>query len=250
MTLTQRGAVRLVVLACVVSIAGALWLAIGGQGAIGRWLKASSVLVADNFVLAVAMFGVVAFLLQLLFVPTGTLLNLVGGYLLGIPATVAAYTVAQLLAAPVVHTAVRRGFGAYATRQIETRMRARWARFFAIARDEGVFAVVIMRLTPVFTSAVTPALSALLGISLGTLLLGTLFAAWARPLVVSSFGAAVRRVQEVDDVGQIAQAMQGWTLLIPIAAAAGLVLVRVIIRRRLAARQSKSSETSLSSPAG
>ena len=98
------------------------------------------------------------------------------------PLAAAIYVAAQV----AVFLSARTGFGARADGGLEALsaifLPVRWRGFLAIVREEGVLVGIVLRLAPVVPSAAACLIAAGLGIKFGVFMLGTVAAAWVRPL--------------------------------------------------------------------
>ena len=107
----RKGLVLLAVI-FVIATAGMLWMSVGGGIA---WLLAHArdieAQAGQNRPVALAVYGLIAFVIQLLALPGGTVTVLSGGFLFGAPAAAAVYYLSQLAAAPCVFKAVQYGIG-------------------------------------------------------------------------------------------------------------------------------------------
>ena len=203
----RLGLLALVLLG-VLSAAGIYWLTAGGGAAwVAATVRALDAEVKANYLTALVIFSLLAFVLQLLVLPTGTITMLTGGFIFGAPIAAFIYYVAQLFAAPLVFGASRLGFGRFADEKIgglaERDKSGRLAAILEIARSEGILAAIALRLAPVITSPLVPILAATAGISLKSLMIGSLLASWIRPLFWASVGATVHSVAQITNPSEI-----------------------------------------------
>lgn len=234
------GLVALGILA-LLSVAGIYWLtAAGGAGWVADTIRALDGLVKANYLTALVVFLLLAFVLQLLVLPTGTITMLTGGFIFGAPIAAGLYYVAQLFAAPLVFSAARLGFGRFADEKLDGLVRrdasGRLAGILDIARSEGVLAAVALRLAPVITSPVVPILAATAGIQLRSLMLGSVLASWIRPLFWASVGATVHSVAQITSPSEILQKVSLMPILLAFGAAALLFVARIYFKARSAKR--------------
>ncbi len=239
-TARRVGLAALAVLA-LLSVAGIYWLtAAGGAGWVAETIRALDAQVKANYLVALVAFLCLAFVLQLLVLPTGTITMLAGGFLFGAPIAAGLYYVAQLFAAPVVFGAARLGFGRFADEKIgglvQRDKSGRLAAILEIARSEGVLAAVALRLAPVITSPVVPILAATAGIQLTSLMTGSVLASWIRPLFWASIGATVHSVAQITNPSEILQKVSLTPILLAFAAAALLFVLRIVLKARTVKR--------------
>lgn len=219
------------------ALAGVLWMTLlGGAGIVADAVHVLSSRIESNRALALAAFGLMVFLIQLVSLPGGTVAVLSGGFLFGAPLAAGVYYLAQLAAAPVVFGAVRFGIGpkaANATHRLARRkLPPRLASLLGRARDDAVMTIIVFRLAPVLTSTFVPALAAAMALPLRSLMLGSVLVSWIKPSITASIGAAARSLTEVTDPSlALAKAGAAPAFMI-FAAALGLLLVRLYIGRR------------------
>ncbi|MFM9942533.1 MAG: hypothetical protein ACKVP7_23895 [Hyphomicrobiaceae bacterium] len=219
------------------SAVGIYWLTAGGGAAwVATTIRALDAEVKANFLTAIVIFSLLAFVLQLLVLPTGTITMLTGGFIFGAPIAAFIYYVAQLFAAPLVHGASRLGFGRFADEKIaglaERDSSGRLAGILHIARSEGVLAAVALRLAPVITSPLVPIIAATAGITLKSLMIGSVLASWIRPLFWASVGATVHSVAQITNPSDILAKVSLKPLLLAFAAAALLFVARIYLKMR------------------
>lgn len=154
-----------------------------------------------NLALVVACYFAVSFLMQVALLPSGTIVPIVGGFLLGAPVAAGVYFLSQLAATPIVWVMARRGLGPTGDLKVEALIKRfvpeRWRGLIDRAREEGVLGAMGLRL--LLPSAVACIVAAGLKIPLGSLMLATLLVNWARPYVIASVGAAAKSLAELGD---------------------------------------------------
>lgn len=232
----RLGLLALVVIGAL-SAAGIYWLTAGGGASwVAATVRVLDAEVKANYLTAIAIFVFLAFVLQLLVLPTGTITMLTGGFLFGAPIAAAIYYIAQLFAAPLVFGASRMGFGSFADEKLggiaERDKSGRLATILHLARSEGVLAAVALRLAPVITSPIVPILAATAGIRLQSLMLGSVLASWIRPLFWASIGATVHSVAQITNPSEILEKVSLKPLLLAFAAAALLFGARIYLKLR------------------
>jgi uncharacterized membrane protein YdjX (TVP38/TMEM64 family) len=171
-----------------------------------------------------AAFALLSFSLQLLVVPSGSLLLIVAGFVFGVVPSVLLFTFMQCAAVWPIYLICRSG---------SRRLRNEWFGHTPAAeaiRSEPLVSSMVLRLTPILPSAGASTIAALSGITLQTFLLATVLVGWIRPLFFASVGAAV------SEISGLASAVSGEInpapLLLVFLAVAGLFLVRLWLRFR------------------
>lgn len=179
-----------------------------------------------------AVFAVISFCLQLLVVPSGSLLLIGAGFVFGVMPSVLIYTAMQCLAIfPVyrlcAYSSANNLFGLQ--RKLDD-----WIDRSGVSRVAGAEPLVsgmVLRLTPVLPSAVATGIAALSVIPVKVFLLSTLAVGWVRPLFFSSVGGAV------SELSGFATALSGdfraAPLIVVFLATVLLLAVRLWLRFRL-----------------
>ena len=136
-------------------------------------------------------FAVMSLFLQLLIVPSGSLLLIGAGFIFGVLPSVAVYTLMQCIATWPVYRLCH-----YSLQRNRWSMQDRvnsWLEKSGVTRvtgSEPVISGMALRLTPVLPSAAASSIAALSGIPLGMFILATVLAGWVRPLFFASIGGA------------------------------------------------------------
>lgn len=139
-----------------------------------------------------AGFAVVSFCLQLLIVPSGSLLLIGAGFVFGVVPSVLVYTAMQCLAIVPVYRLCE-----YSAVNDPLRLQHRlsvWLEKSGVARvadAEPLVSGMVLRLTPVLPSAAASGVAAVTGIPMVVFFLSTLLVGWVRPLFFASIGGAV-----------------------------------------------------------
>lgn len=181
------------------------------------------------------IFIVLSILSQLLILPNGSLLLIVGGFVLGAPVATTVYALAQMVMAPLVYSMARTGYGDYADEKFDSTLKhvpESWRNLLLTMRDEELLASVAIRLTPVIPSAVACLLAAGLGIGRKAFLLGTAFSCWIRPLFFASIGASTQMLMELTDPAKILENVSFIPLIMAFVAASLLFALRVWLQLR------------------
>ena len=233
----SRFGIALLALISAMALGGLLWMTLGGGAAwIMGHVRGVEAQVAASRWLSLGVFGALVFLIQLAALPGGTIAVLSGGFLFGAPLAAGVYYLAQVLAAPVVFTAVRMGLGSgtghLLSNLADKRLPAPLTDIMARAHDESVLAIVVFRLAPILTSTFVPALAAVLGLPLRALMLGSLLVSWIKPSITASIGAAARSISEVTDPRLALQNAGFAPLIMLFAAAVGLLVLRIALPTR------------------
>ncbi len=218
------------------ALAGFVWMTLlGGALTVAETVQTISSQINNNRGLALLVFGVSVFLIQLVSLPGGTIAVLSGGFLFGAPLAAGVYYLAQLAAAPVVFAAVRLGISSRASEAIHRLARRklppRLAGTLSHARNDPIMTIIVFRLAPVLTSTFVPALTAALGLPFRALMIGSALVSWIKPSITASIGAAARSLHEITN-SPTALAKAGTTpVLMIFAATLGLLAVRLYRQR-------------------
>ena len=200
------------------------------------FVRGALVIVPEHSGAIALIFAAVALVSQMLIMPSGSALMVVGGALLGaIPATLV-YVLAQMLTTPAVYLMARAGYGRTADRAVPELLQhylgARWKKTILIVPDEGIASTIALRLMPVFPSAVVCLLAAGLGIALRPLMIGTVLVCWVRPLFFASIGEAAHRAAVMSDPLDFLRGANFTPLLLIFVAALLVLAARAWLRLR------------------
>lgn len=186
-----------------------------------------------NLALVVLCYFAVSFLLQIALLPSGTIVPIVGGFLLGAPIAAGVYFLSQLAATPIVWVMARRSLGPTGDLKVEALIQRfvpeRWRGIISRAREEGVLGAIGLRI--LLPSAVACIVAAGIKISLGSLMLATLLVNWARPYVVASVGAAAKTLADLGDPTQLIKQGSPLPYVLAGMVAGGLLLLRYLSRQ-------------------
>lgn len=172
-------------------------------------------------------FALLSFTLQLLVVPSGSLLLIGAGFVFGVLPSVLLFTLMQCAAVWPIYLICRSGW----RRLRKGRLRKEWFAHTPAAdaiRSEPLVSSMVLRLTPILPSAGASTIAALSGITLRTFLLATVLVGWIRPLFFASVGAAVSEISAL--AGAVSGDINPLPLLLVFAAVAGLFLLRLWLR--------------------
>jgi uncharacterized membrane protein YdjX (TVP38/TMEM64 family) len=232
-------------------VTGAMLAAGGGAAVVvsGREVLAY---LAERPVLMVAIFAVWSVICVILIVPIGTISVIVGGILFGAFLPALLWAVAQLITAPVIYHLTLRSLGSdvgsvpgaapsAGVRLVERWVGRRGAEIIDLARVDGLFTVIVLRLLPIVPSAPTCMISAALGIRLRHLVLGTLAVGWMRPLYYASIGVTIGSLTKLEDAGGVLSMAVASQLLLMLAGVAVLWFVRQLVRARTAKQNPRES---------
>jgi uncharacterized membrane protein YdjX (TVP38/TMEM64 family) len=117
-------------------------------------------------------------------------------------------------------------------RLVERWLGRRSREIIDLARVDGFFTVIVLRLLPIIPSAPTCMIAGALGIKLKHLMLATLAVGWVRPLYYASLGVTIGSLTRLEDAGGVLSMAIASQLLLLLAGAAGLWLVRYLVRAR------------------
>ena len=138
-----------------------------------------------------AVFAMVSFCLQLLVVPSGSLLLIGAGFVLGVVPSVLIYTAMQCLAIfPVYRLCEYSRINNLLGLQRKLDAWIEKSGILRIAGAEPLVSGMVLRLTPVLPSAVATGVAAFSAIPVWMFLLATLVVGWVRPLFFASVGGA------------------------------------------------------------
>ena len=216
-------AISLIVL---ISLVGTIVLLRGGTIDAASLLDAVAGEVERNYLAMLALFALWSFATLLLVIPGGTISLFAAGFLFGWAPAAAVY-VAMILPATLILDGIgRRQLGARLATYLACHLPARLALAPAVLRAEGLSTVIALRMAPVVPNAVMCLLVASLGISRRDLILGTLAAAWVRPVLVAGAGSMMRSASDLLEPGAV-----DFRLLLALLIAALALLVWRIISR-------------------
>lgn len=236
--LARRSRAALWVLAALLAASVAVTLAIlaaGGGTAVVVSAREVLAYLAERPVLMVTIFAIWSVICVSLVVPIGTISVIVGGILFGAFLPAVLWTVAQLVTAPVIYHLTRSSMGNNAGGGLVERwLGRRSAEIVDLARVDGFFTVIVLRLLPIIPSAPTCMIAAALGIRLKHLVLATLAVGWVRPLYYASLGVTIGSLTKLEDAGGVLSMAVAWQLLLVVAGGAVLWFVRHLVRARTA----------------
>jgi hypothetical protein len=186
-----------------------------------------------NLTLVILCYFAVSFMMQLALLPSGTIVPIVGGFLLGAPVAAGVYFLSQLAATPIVWAMSRRSLGPTGDLKVEALVKRfvpeRWRGLIARAREEGVLGAMGLRL--LLPSAVACIVAAGIKIPLASLMLATLLVNWARPYVVASVGAAAKSFAELGDPRLLIEQGSAVPYVVAAIVVGGLLLMRHLTRQ-------------------
>lgn len=136
-----------------------------------------------------ALLAIVSFALLVTGIPFGTATILLAGYFLG-PLAGPVQFVSLVLASIVLYEAAREKNPARLQAELESYPQL--ARYAGLARRQGFWFSVLMRLVPVVPSAVASLAAAFFSVSRREFLLATLLAGWVRPVGFAVLGSLGR----------------------------------------------------------
>jgi uncharacterized membrane protein YdjX (TVP38/TMEM64 family) len=250
---SRRALWLLAALALLSICVSAQFLVAGGGAAVVVSGRDALAHLAERPVLMVAVFSVWSLICVSLIVPVGTLSVIVGGILFGAVLPAVLWTAAQLVTAPVIYHLTRSGIGnagsgpgteagagqeaapSAGARLVERWLGRRSAEIVDLARVDGLFTVIVLRLLPIIPSAPTCMIAAALGIQLKHLMVATLAVGWVRPLYYASLGVTIGSLSRLEDAGGVLSMAVVSQLMFVLAGGAVLWLARYLVRARTAA---------------
>lgn len=186
---------RLSALLAISAIGTALILSIGGR----ELLVATLATLEQHPIAFACVFASWAVIANCLILPAGSLSLIAGGAVLGAPVPAAIWFAAQLASAPFIHRATSLERTATSA-MIERYLGASPGQLLARAATDGIWATVVLRLTPILPSAPAALIAAAMGISLRSFMIGSIAAGWVRPLYFASIGAAAGSITRATEV--------------------------------------------------
>lgn len=243
----KRSRAALWALVCLLAlsvVATGAMVSAGGSIAVVLQGREALAYLAERPVLMFSIFSAWSLICVSLIVPAGTISVIVGGILFGAFLPAALWTAAQLVTAPLIYHLTLRSFdtsdsGPVAQtagiRIVERWLGRRSAEIVELARVDGLFTVIVLRLLPIVPSAPTCMISAALGIRLKHLMLGTMAVGWVRPLYYASLGVTIGSLTRLEDAGEVLSMAVASQFLLVLVGGAVLWGVRHVVRARTAA---------------
>lgn len=145
--------------------------------------------VDERYLLFIGLLMIWSFLLFLTVVPLGTATIMLAGYFLG-PIAGAAQFISLVLASLVLFETGRERDPARLENELA--VYPKLARYAGVARRQGFWFSVLMRLAPVMPSAAASLAAAFFSVSRRDFLLATLIAGWVRPVGFAFLGSLGR----------------------------------------------------------
>ena len=138
-------------------------------------------------------FAALSLSLQLLIVPSGSLLLVGAGFVFGVFPSVVIYTLMQCIAIWPIYWLCR--FCLERNRwglQDKVNLLLEKSGVCRVTRSEPLISGMVLRLTPVLPSAAASSIASVAGIQMSVFFLATVLAGWVRPLFFASIGGAVK----------------------------------------------------------
>ena len=177
------------------------------------------------------VYAVACFVSQLLVLPSGSVLLIIAGFVFQPLAAAAVFALAQVLTAIPVYKLgqwiAKHAPQRLARLQLTWRARSRWQDAL---QSESVLATFVLRLTPVFPSAIASILAASLRIPLSTFVFATALVCWIRPLFFASLGASMRSMTDINELSDLQRLDRGLPLILLFVAVLLLLLARLYLR--------------------
>jgi len=245
-TLQKRGWLSLLLLA-VLSVGAiiAMSLAFRADTFIGV-LKGVLEWSAANPWQAAGLYFVWCFLCLCLVVPAGSLTMLAGGYVLGYLAA-PVFFVAMLAASFLVHLAsgfpiLERLHARAANKGGNAPVRRYIANFLQRTQARPILLTAVLRLVPIFPSAVIAFLARQMGVNSRDQILGTLATGWIRPLAYAAVGASLPGVESFTSLDELLRHTNLPVLIFSTVGLLALVLVWLLLELK-AARWGQSAQS-------
>jgi len=168
---------------------------------------------------------------QLLIIPSGSLILIAAGFMFSPLLAAGIFSVAQVLCSWPVYR-----IGKVISDKFPQRFDLLTTRFSfppdwdRLVREEGFFATVVIRLTPVIPSAAACLLAAGLNIGLIRFIPATIAVCWIRPLFFASVGGSLQALSGISEAASASAALK--PLLLLFIAAFVVFLSRLYLRRR------------------
>ncbi len=199
-------------------------------------------IVGDSPQAAWLLFAVLTLISQLLIVPSGSLLLMAGGFLLGAMPAALIYALIQVLTTWPVLWLGRNGGMERAERHLET-LSPMLSRMAQALREAPFSLALVLRLTPVIPSAVACLLSVAFSVPRSVFLLATTLVCWVRPVFFASIGAAVPALSRLARPADVLDAGTLWPLLLAFVGAVALLMSRLWVNHRLQRALAKQLES-------
>lgn len=218
------------------SVPGTLWLVFFGGSEVVRdvliEVSATAGLPA-NPVAVLGIYFLVCLITQLIVVPSGSIILIVAGYILGPFIAAGIFSLAQMLALYPVYRIAQFFIESEKPRRFRQTLDT-WAasRFAGSLKQEGLAAGVVLRLTPVVPSAAACCLAALLRIPLTIFFASSVLVCWVRPLFFASVGGALKELNGLQNVIDGSATMNVWPLLMVFIASVLLLAARLWLQRQ------------------
>jgi len=172
-----------------------------------------------------AGFAVISLSLQLLIVPSGSILLIGAGFVFGLMPSVGIYTLMQCLAIWPIYWLCQ--YGSERNPWALQHKVDRWLAQTGLARvtdDEPLVASMVLRLTPVLPSAAASSVASFSGVPISAFFAATVLVGWVRPLFFASIGGAAK------ELSGFATALNGDFHMAPLIMVFLAVLVLLVVR--------------------
>lgn len=221
-----------------ISVLGSVWVLLFNGAEVIRYhiLAAASYAGTQwqiNPARLVAMYFCICLTTQLIVVPSGSVILMVSGFILGPTLAAGVFSIAQIVATYPVYRVAQffsnRGKKGRFNSLLEDYSVAKMA---GSLEQEAVATGMVLRLTPVIPSAAACFLAALLRLSLKSFFVATLLVCWIRPLFFASVGGAVKELSGLRGAIDGKASVNIWPLLVVFIAAVILLISRLWLRRQ------------------
>jgi len=183
----------------VLSLAATVWLSITDKTIGIDWFYQQH---QRSGAITLFVFAAIALASQLIVMPSGFILLLLGGFVLGAWQATLIYSVIQVLTLFPVRWLAQRNQLPGSVVAFAQKQSMRF-RIVNAVNSKPLLVGIILRLTPVIPSAVACLLSVWLKLTLPVFLLATVMVCWVRPLIFSTIG------ERLPDIGRLLQMAAG-----------------------------------------
>lgn len=221
-----RKAVWIAVLLLLLSLLGSFWMILSPDS---RQLSVNWLSSPKSTITLLIVFATLALLSQLLIVPSGTILMMAGGFVLGSWAASGIYlALLPITALPIywLYFNTSTTLPAWMTKRIPTPSATVWNSL----KDQPFLLSAVSRLTPVVPSALAVVIACSFNVSLKTFLIATLMVGWIRPLFFASIGATLSSLEQLHNPADLLNWRSAFPLLVLFFCAFALLVIRAWLR--------------------
>jgi len=179
----------------------------------------------DNRLYMVLSFVFLALISQFLVIPSGSILMIGGGFVLGSLPAAFIYT-ALLPLTGIIVSEVTASSSLKKWAQTLLLKHAKAAKIIELLKNEPFTLSAVLRLTPVVPAAIAAIIAATMSIKHTTFIVATLAVGWVRPLFFASIGGAVQSVSQLQENPTII----GEINILPLALLAISAMLNLLVR--------------------